>query len=212
MRRHPHGRACARVKHASRWAMLAPLAATITVLLALAMQALIAVDAEPPMARGAPPALDITPTIIDTPPEPRPTPTKPQDEPAPTPIEFEVVTGGEAPDGPPAPTPPKPTNDLGAGLAASTPILAVQPSPVVRLDQRYPAAALRANLEGRCVVTFDILADGGVTNVQVAQCSHRAFEREAARAVAGYRYTPSLSGEGVVFRGARIELGWTLPD
>lgn len=205
-------RACATAKATSRWAALLPLAAAMTVQLALAMQAMIAVDAEAPPARRAPPTLDVTPKLTDTEAEPRPRPVKPDDGKAPPPIELEPVTGGAAPDGSPVPTPPKPRADPRDAVTTDALTLAVQPTPVLRMEQRYPAAALRADLEGRCTVAFDILATGGVANVRVTACSHRAFAREALRAVSGYRYTPSLGADGVVFRGARIELVWALPD
>lgn len=47
---------------------------------------------------------------------------------------------------------------------------------------------------------------------RVATCSHRAFARGAVRAVSGYRDTQSLGAQGVVCRGARIDVVWASPD
>lgn len=64
--------------------------------------------------------------------------------------------------------------------------------PLVRVNPAYPAAAERRELEGWVHVRFTIAADGSIEDAEVVESSDAVFEASALRAVAKWRYRPSM--------------------
>lgn len=55
----------------------------------------------------------------------------------------------------------------------------------------YPERGWERGLQGWSVVTFDVALDGAVSNVDIARgVPGGSFDREAARAVSGWRFQP----------------------
>ncbi len=81
-----------------------------------------------------------------------------------------------------------PANAQDAGDAASNlrPVTAVPPA--------YPAEAAEADLEGECIVGFDIQADGATGNVRALGCTQDIFETAAVQAVEQWRYGADAAG------------------
>jgi protein TonB len=63
---------------------------------------------------------------------------------------------------------------------------------LVRAQPAYPAAALRAGLEGWVLVAFDVLTDGSVAGIRVVESSDIRFEDAARRAAAKFRFKPQV--------------------
>lgn len=66
-------------------------------------------------------------------------------------------------------------------------------TPINRAGPRYPLCAQSYDLEGHCVMVFDVLADGTTANI-LPVCTNRIFERDAAYAVSRWTFAPP--GEG----------------
>ena len=94
------------------------------------------------------------------------------------------------------------------------PVVNIQPTPVVRGEQRYPAPMIRRDIEGNCTMAFDITTAGTTTNIRVAHCTHTGFAKAAIQAVERYRYTPVVgeTSDPIAWRDARIELVWQLGE
>lgn len=70
----------------------------------------------------------------------------------------------------------------------------VQPvTPINRAGPRYPLCAESYDLEGHCVMVFDVLPDGTTANI-LPVCTNRIFERDATYAVSRWTFEPP--GEG----------------
>lgn len=78
----------------------------------------------------------------------------------------------------------------------------------------YPAAALRAEAEGTCVVTFDVSTAGRVENIAVEQSSgHEALDSATSSLISRrFRYHPARNGDGeLVVSRVRQSVRWRLP-
>ncbi|MGB0898113.1 MAG: TonB family protein [Psychrobium sp.] len=69
-------------------------------------------------------------------------------------------------------------------------------TPVVHISPRYPIQAARNGVEGYVEMTFDILENGSVTNINVSESQPKGvFDKEAVRALARWKYLPAKSKE-----------------
>ena len=76
-----------------------------------------------------------------------------------------------------------------AGAAAD------QVKPVTRVEPRYPVQAAQAKIEGYGIAEFDVQPDGSVQNVNIIKSvPNQVFDKEAARALQQWTYTPSAGG------------------
>ncbi len=76
-----------------------------------------------------------------------------------------------------------------AGAAAD------QVKPVTRVEPRYPVQAAQAKIEGYVIAEFDVQPDGSVQNVNIIKSvPNQVFDKEAARALQQWTYTPSAGG------------------
>ncbi len=84
--------------------------------------------------------------------------------------------------------------------------------PIVRIEPRYPRAALQTGTEGWVNLTFDISETGAVTNVSVLEAQpKKVFNREAKRAVSKWKYRPKvINGKSVEQKGLQVRLDFNL--
>jgi hypothetical protein len=66
-------------------------------------------------------------------------------------------------------------------------------TPIKRAGPRYPLCAESYDLEGQCIMVFDVLPDGTTANI-LPVCTNRIFERDATYAVSRWTFEPP--GEG----------------
>ncbi|WP_435276318.1 energy transducer TonB [Psychrobium sp. nBUS_13] len=82
----------------------------------------------------------------------------------------------------------------------------IQPSsdikgPVVHIAPRYPINAARNGIEGYVVMTFDILEDGDVDNINIVASSPKnVFDKEAKKALERWKYLPAKSKDNLARR------------
>lgn len=78
---------------------------------------------------------------------------------------------------------------------AAMPEGAVAPpvTPINRAGPRYPLCAQSYDLEGHCVMVFDVLPDGTTANI-LPVCTNRIFERDATDAVSRWTFEPPGDG------------------
>lgn len=76
----------------------------------------------------------------------------------------------------------------GTGTCDTAPALLSALAPV------YPASALRAEIEGRAAVTFEIDAQGIPQNIAVQSASAAEFGEAAVEAVKSWRFSPATIG------------------
>ncbi len=80
--------------------------------------------------------------------------------------------------------------------------------PIVRIEPAYPQRCADKGLEGNVLVEFDLSPDGSVVNPRILSSSSRCFDREALKAVARWKYSPS----GSKVRNVRTSLTFQLAD
>lgn len=169
-----------------RRAAAATLAVTITALLFLIMQSLIATQV---------PVIDTEKRrVIDPVMPPRPEPEPRPDERVEKPLEPEEVPQWDTPpialddtvgtlSAPGNEAPPTEIGDIGAGAGSSTIV------PVFRIAPEYPARALSRGIEGHVDLIFDVAASGRTENIRVLAAEPEGvFERAAMRTLAKWKY------------------------
>ncbi|MEE2000392.1 energy transducer TonB [Alkalimonas sp. MEB108] len=84
--------------------------------------------------------------------------------------------------------------------------------PIVRIEPRYPVQAARDGLQGWVRLSFSIMEDGSVDNVEVLEAEpRRVFDREAIRALRRWRYQPRIvDGRPQQQHGLTVQLDFTL--
>ena len=103
--------------------------------------------------------------------------------------------GDTGPSDPPSPEPPPPPP-----VAAPPPPPPPPPEPLippVEIDTRrpkYPERARDLQIEGVCVVEFDVLPDGSVSNIRIIS-GPMEFHDAVTKAVATWRYKPARRGQ-----------------
>jgi protein TonB len=103
------------------------------------------------------------------------------------------------------PAPPAPP-------AAPAEILPKYPSPVSKVNPRYPDRALELGREGEVEIEFTIAADGSVKNPQVVRSvPEGVFDSAAMNALINWRYTPGeVNGQKVDTPGRRAVIRFRL--
>ncbi|MFS2317387.1 energy transducer TonB [Maricaulis sp. D1M11] len=85
--------------------------------------------------------------------------------------------------------------------------------PIYRVPPVYPDRALQRNLEGHCVIVFDITAQGQTTNARVSACSDAIFGRASVRAVQQWRFQPRMEGgQAQMRRNRHVRLDFRIGD
>ncbi len=188
---------------APRLALGAPLAALVTLALAMLMQSLIALREQPPQPRRSTPVVTITSQKADTEATVRERPTPPVEVVSPPrPV---ITTEGE--------TEPKPGLGAGPGPAPVPPVGPGEIDVTFRAPPRlltYSGAAYPQRMyprEGSCVVAFDVEASGATSNIRTRSCTDGGFSSAAEQAVRRFRYQPAQGEDGpVATRGMSVQL------
>ena len=77
----------------------------------------------------------------------------------------------------------------------------------------YPSAALRAGIEGRAIVAFDIDASGTPVNLVLESATAPEFGEAAVAAIRAWRFQPAvLRGESVEHRNFRQSFPFEIRD
>lgn len=77
----------------------------------------------------------------------------------------------------------------------------------------YPPAALRAGVEGRAIMAFDIDASGKPVNLVVESATAPEFGEAGLEAVRSWRFQPAvLNGKAIEYRGFRQAFPFELRD
>jgi len=81
-------------------------------------------------------------------------------------------------------------------------------TPIVRIDPKYPIEAARDGKEGWVEMAFSIDKAGNVIDAKVINAEpKRLFNREALRALKGWKYRPKIeNGQAVVQSGLQVVL------
>ena len=110
---------------------------------------------------------------------------------------------------------------LNMGLASLNPDISLQAGfagdgeylPIVKIAPVYPPAARSRGIEGYCIVQYIVTYSGAVRDPQVADCSHRFFERASLRASLKFKYKPRVvDGQPVEVSGVRNMFTYELED
>jgi protein TonB len=156
-------------------------------------------EPEPPKMEEPPPVepQPITEPIRDPPQVVEPTPPQP---PVPTPLV-------EAPPSiAPEPT-PQPDPAPAAVLVRARPDYLTNPPP------RYPRIARERGWEGTVILRIEVLPDGAVGSVEVAQSSnHRALDDAAVEAARRWRFIPARLGNESVRSFVEVPVTYRLTD
>lgn len=136
---------------------------------------------------------------------PPPAPSRPAQTPASTPATTAAPAPAQTPPTQVASAaPPKP-------VAASTAPQNKDFQLVKRVNPSYPAQALRSRTEGWVELSFTITTTGDVEDVEVVNSNpRRVFDRDAARALSQWKFTPRIEGGKAVEAKARQRLEFTL--
>lgn len=87
-----------------------------------------------------------------------------------------------------------------------------QASPIVRIEPKYPVKAAQDGINGWVRLSFNLTANGEVTDVHVLAAEPgRVFEQEAVRALKKWKYQPKLeNGQPVAQSGLTVQLDFRL--
>lgn len=136
-------------------------------------------------------------------------------EPPPTPQPARPTPAATAPTTTPEPAQAPPTQVASAKpatpVAASTAPQNKDFQLVKRVNPSYPAQALRSRTEGWVELSFTITTNGDVEDVEVVNSNpRRVFDRDAARALSQWKFTPRVEGGKAVEAKARQRLEFSL--
>lgn len=186
-------------------------AAGITLALFYGMAALISSD---PLISKAPlPAIDIS---LVTPPPPSKVQEKPKLQPPPVapipPIRTNVAIEGLGEGLPTVLEQTPPSVGIGSTQFAMTGPSDRGATPIVRINPKYPPVAARDGLSGWVKLSFTIDEVGQVIDVQVVDAEpKRIFDKEAVRALKGWKYQPQVeNGIAVKQTGMQVQLDFNL--
>jgi protein TonB len=186
-------------------------AAGITMALFYGMAALISSG---PLTTKAPlPAIDIS---LVTPPPPSKVQEKPKLQPPPVaplpPVRTQVAIDGPGEGLPSVLEQTPPVVGIGTTQFAMTGPSDRGATPVVRINPKYPPIAARDGLSGWVKLSFTIDEVGQVIDVQVVDAEpKRVFDKEAVRALKGWKYQPQVeNGIAVKQTGMQVQLDFNL--
>ena len=202
--------------NAIRWLILTPLAAIFTVLLFLAMRALISKDFVP-QDKAETASFEINPKVEDikvvereqkidqvrkvtTPPPP------PQIERAKADKPTEKIASIEGA----IPEFEAPKIDAGNFKIA---VSDRDAQPLVRIPPVFPPRFAQGNNSGYCKVRFDVSPEGQPFNVATTVCTSRLLERATVKNVQKWKYNPKIvDGRSVSRSGVETKIRFDLQD
>ena len=135
--------------------------------------------------------------------------------PPPTPEPTRPTPAATPPAATPAPAQTPPTQVASAAPATSVSASTAPQNKdfqlVKRVNPSYPAQALRSRTEGWVELSFTITTSGDVEDVEVVNSNpRRVFDRDAARALSQWKFTPRIEGGKAVEAKARQRLEFSL--
>ena len=202
--------------NAIRWLVFTPLAAVLTVLLFLAMRALISKDFVP-QDKAETASFEINPKVDDikvvereqkidqvrkvtTPPPP------PQIERAKADKPTEKIASIEGA----IPEFEAPKIDAGNFKIA---VSDRDAQPLVRIPPVFPPRFAQGNNSGYCKVRFDVSPEGQPFNVATTVCTSRLLERATVKNVQKWKYNPKIvDGRSVSRSGVETKIRFDLQD
>jgi len=146
----------------------------------------------------APPSLNDSPSIVES-------PFQQQIQPPPPP-------GLSRPTGVITIPPGRPGAGVGSGMANVFDLASLDQPPVprVRVPPQYPFEMRRAGISGEVLVGFVVDANGDVRDAYVVRSTQREFEVEAIKAVMKWKFKPGKKGGSSVNTRMQLPLGFTL--
>jgi len=193
-----------------RFAAALTTAAAVTIALFFLMRALIWTETPPPAQAVDAPAITIAEYVAEQDPIRLVVPQPPETISPPPPIEPVSIDPSPRPGVSPN-AGQRPTIRAEPDTGSLRP--AFMPPPLqIRVAPVYPQRELARGVEGRCVVQYDILANGRTANARTLACDSAGFARAALDAVADWRHAPAAGRDpqSVVQRGVQIRLDFTL--
>ena len=105
-----------------------------------------------------------------------------------------------------------PIGSLGSIMTSASPMIDRTPVPVRPPIPTYPRPMAAGNMEGECLVKFNLTARGNPFDVS-AECTPSGFESEARRAVEKAEFLPRiLEGRAIETRGLSYPLEFRLNE
>ena len=204
------------MKNAIRWLVFTPLAAVFTVLLFLAMRALISKDFVP-QDKSDTASFEINPKVEDikvieretkvdkvrkviTPPPP------PQIERAKADKPTEKIASIEGA------VPEFESPKIDASNFKIT-VSDRDAQPLVRIPPQIPPRFLQGDNSGYCKVRFDVSPEGQPFNIQTTVCTSRVLERSTIKNVQKWKYNPKIvDGRSVSRTGVETTIRYNIQD
>jgi len=85
--------------------------------------------------------------------------------------------------------------------------------PLVRIAPIYPENARRRNIEGSCIVQFDVNGQGATKNVRILKCDSQHFHRASINAASRFKYQPRIiNGKAVTVKNVKTRFKYRLED
>ncbi len=139
-------------------------------------------------------------------------------QPAPEPVASEPAPATQVAPPEPVVAPPPQTAPTQVASTAPATSVAASTSPknkdfqlVKKVNPTYPSQALRSRTEGWVELSFTITTSGDVEGVEVIDAEpRRVFDREAARALGQWKFSPRIEGGKPVAAKARQRLTFSL--
>lgn len=204
------------MKNLIRWAVFTPLAAILTVLLFLAMRALISKEFQP-QDKGETATFEINPKVEDikvieretkidkvkkvvTPPPPPQIERAKADKPTEKIASIEgAIPEFEAPK----------IDKQNFKIAVSD----RDAQPLVRIPPIFPPRFMQGNNSGYCKVRFDVSPEGQPFNVDAYLCSTRSIKSATVKSVQKWKYNPKIvDGRPVARSGVESTIKFNLQD
>ena len=87
----------------------------------------------------------------------------------------------------------------------------IEPTPLYRINPKYPKSYSKNGRQGHTQMTFDISASGFVENIQVIDSSSPLFTKESIAALNKWRYAPKFeNGQAVTATDIKVQLDYKI--
>ena len=204
-------------RHALRFGIALPFAASVTVALTISMAALIATEFTP-QDKAPTASFEINPRVDDIPeftrtdrPDPLqdveippPPPTLPTDDVAPVDLPVIKLAGNLT---------PFTMDKLKFGDDIDIVPVDQNPTPLVRIPPVFPNRFSQGNVSGYCRVRFDISAQGQPINVDTTTCTSSQLKSATVKSVQKWKYAPEIrNGRAVSRSGLATTVRFDLRD